>query len=144
VTPTHIVLIVVWQTRLLLCYFSPPLSSLQNTKLYCGANVDDLVDVLEHIHSVIPDSPLLAIGVSLGRSVKGGGEGRRERERGERRREGKKREGKGERRREEGREEERGEGEKEGGGEEREEGERQERGEERRRERHGGGRGGKE
>ena len=52
-------------------------SLLQTTKLYCGANVDDLADVLEHIHSVIPDSPLLAIGVSLGRQV-----GREKRKRG--------------------------------------------------------------
>lgn len=41
--------------------------SAQNTKLYCGANIEDLVEVLDHIHRIIPDAVLMGVGVSLGR-----------------------------------------------------------------------------
>lgn len=37
--------------------------------MYCGANIEDLVEVLEHIHTAIPDSTLIAVGVSLGRYI---------------------------------------------------------------------------
>lgn len=37
--------------------------------MYCGANVEDLMEVLEHIHTAIPHATLMAVGVSLGRYV---------------------------------------------------------------------------
>ena len=39
----------------------------QTPKMYCGADIGDLTDVLQHINTSLPHSPLLAVGASMGR-----------------------------------------------------------------------------
>ena len=39
----------------------------QTPKLYCGADIGDLTEVLRHISTRLPHSPLLAVGASMGR-----------------------------------------------------------------------------
>jgi len=46
-------------------------TKLSTSKLYCGADIGDLTEVLEHITTVLPRSPLMAVGVSMGRYVVG-------------------------------------------------------------------------
>ena len=35
--------------------------------MYCGADIGDLTDVLRHVNTMLPHSPLLAVGASMGR-----------------------------------------------------------------------------
>uniref|UniRef100_A0A6M2DJ76 Putative phospholipase abhd3 n=1 Tax=Xenopsylla cheopis TaxID=163159 RepID=A0A6M2DJ76_XENCH len=39
---------------------------LKTPRLYCAANVDDLSEVVEHVHSLHSDVPLGAVGISMG------------------------------------------------------------------------------
>ena len=38
----------------------------QTPRTFCAANTEDLKFVLSHIHGIYPESPILAIGVSMG------------------------------------------------------------------------------
>ncbi|XP_066990184.1 phospholipase ABHD3-like [Macrobrachium rosenbergii] len=46
-------------------------TELKTPRTYCGANSDDLEEALEHIHSLYPEAPILANGISLGGMVLG-------------------------------------------------------------------------
>ena len=38
----------------------------QTSRTYCAAKTEDLSAVIEHINKRFPDSPVMAVGVSLG------------------------------------------------------------------------------
>ena len=39
---------------------------MQTPRLSCGADTSDLSEVVQHVHSAVPHSPLIAVGASLG------------------------------------------------------------------------------
>ena len=41
----------------------------QTPKLSCGADTSDLSEVIQHIHSSVPHSRMMAVGTSMGRYV---------------------------------------------------------------------------
>ena len=47
-------------------FFFFPFFFTQTPRTFCAANTEDLKFVLSHIHGIYPESPILAIGVSMG------------------------------------------------------------------------------
>ena len=49
--------------------FLPLLLPVQTPRLYCLGDVGDLTEVVDHIHTTLPSSPLIGVGTSMGRCV---------------------------------------------------------------------------